>query len=215
MNTNSNAGGIAALIQAACYLLGFAMLATVMNPGDTQGWSQVQKLAFILDRQALFQSWNILIYVVFGVALVVLSVTLHQLLEEGSIRLMSIATPFGLIWAGLVIASGMVASVGVSAMADMFTRSPEQAAAAWLVIGVIQDGLGGGVEVVGGIWVLLVSIAALRSSVLPAAINWLGIVVGVAGIATVVPALTVLGAVFGLSQIIWFVAVGIALLRHG
>ena len=214
MNYGAKAGGIAALLQALCYVCGFAMLATVMNPGSIEGWSQVQKLEFILEREAVFQFWNIIIYVVFGAALVVLTVILHRFLEGSSSLLMSIATPFGLIWSGLVIASGMVASIGVSAMSETYARNPEEAANSWSIIGTIQDGLGGGVEVVGGIWVLLVSISSILSGTLfPKALNWIGLVVGIAGIATVVPALSGLGAVFGLTQIIWFVGVGAVLLR--
>ena len=214
MNSGAKAGGIAALLQAFCYVCGFAMLATVMNPGSIEGWSQVQKLEFILEREAVFQFWNIIIYVIFGVALVVLVVILHRLLEGSSSLLMSIATPFGLIWSGLVIASGMVASIGVSAISETYARNAEEAANSWSIIGTIQDGLGGGVEVVGGIWVLLVSISSILSgTLLPKALNWIGLVVGIAGIATVVPALSDLGAVFGLTQIIWFVGVGVVLLR--
>ncbi|MEL7451327.1 MAG: hypothetical protein AAFN78_19090 [Pseudomonadota bacterium] len=154
MNTGAKFGGIAALVQALCYLFGFAMLATVMNPGSTEGWSQVQRLEFILERAALFQAWNIVIYVVFGVALVVLAVVLHRLLAPASSLLMAIATPFGLIWSGLVIASGMVANVGLANVAAIYARDAAEAASTWATIGTVQDGLGGGVEIVGGLWVL-------------------------------------------------------------
>lgn len=216
MRADKNAGGFAALTQAACYVFGFAMLATVMNPGDVEGWSQLQKLEFVLERQALFQIWNVVIYVVFGVALVTLAAVLHRLLEQPGSLVMSIATPFGFIWAGLVIASGMVASVGLSAVSDAYSRSAEEAAQLWSSIGAVQDGLGGGVEIVGGIWVLLLSASSLRSRrLLPKVLNWIGMVVGVAGIATIIPALSGLGAVFGLTQIVWFVGVGAVLLRAG
>lgn len=36
MRAVTTAAGFAALIRAACHVSGFAMLATVMNPGDTQ-----------------------------------------------------------------------------------------------------------------------------------------------------------------------------------
>lgn len=214
MNSAAKSGGIASLIQALCYICGFAMLATAMNPGDAEGWTQIQKLEFILEREALFQLWNIIIYVVFGIALVVLAVVLHRLLEGPSSLLMAIATPFGLIWAGLVIASGMVASVGLSEMAELFARNPAEATSSWFIIGTVQDGLGGGVEIIGGLWVLLVSVSSLRSRVLlPTPVNLVGLVVGIAGIVTIVPALSSLGTVFGLAQIIWFIAVGVVLLR--
>ena len=127
---------------------------------------------------------------------------------------MAVATPFGLIWSGLVIASGMVANVGLSAISETYSRSAEEAANAWAIIGTVQDGIGGGVELVGGIWVLLVSVSSMISGeILPKWLNWVGFIVGAAGIATIVPTLSELGAVFGLTQIIWFVGIGVVLLR--
>lgn len=80
----------------------------------------------------------------------------------------------------------------------------------------MTDGLGGGNEIVGGIWLLLVSWAALQIGGLPKTLNYLGVVVSVAGILTVVPALGKIGgAVFGLGLIVWFVWLGIVMLRPG
>ncbi len=214
MKLEMRIGGVAAIIQALCYVLGFALLATSMNPGSTEGWTQVQKLEFILERESLFVFWNIVIYVVFGAALVVLAVVLHRLLQPTASLGVSIGTPFGLIWAGLVIASGMLASVGLAWVSNAYEAGAEAAAQTWTVIGIVQDGIGGGVEVVGGLWVLCISVAALRSrAFLPKPINLLGLVVGACGVITIVPALKELGAIFGLLQIVWFVGVGCVLLR--
>ena len=207
------AGGIAALVEAFAYIAGFTIMATLLNPGDTQGWTPDQKLSFALERQSTFQALTILIYVVFGIALVFLAVALHERLSSRSSDLMKIATPFGLIWAGLVIASGMVGSVGLEAVAALHAQDAAHAASVWTAIGAIQDGLGGGVEIVGGVWVLLISIASLRSSALPAALSYLGFIVGAAGILTVIPSLAELGTVFGLGQIIWFAWLGIIMIR--
>ncbi len=206
------AGGVAALLQALTYVVGFAAIATVLDPGSTE-WSNVQKLEYTLNRKWLFQLWTLFIYVVFGIALVVLSVALHDRLRLPSPALTQIATTFGLIWVGLVIASGMVASVGLETVDALHARDSAQAASAWVVISAIQNGLGGGVEIVGGLWVLLISAAALRGSQFPKALNYLGIAIGIAGALTLLPPLADLGAVFGLGQIIWFAWLGLLLLR--
>ncbi len=209
-------GGYAALLQACCYVFGFVLLVTVMNPGDTAGWTSVQKLEFVLQREALFQLWNLVIYVVFGAALVVLTTVLHRALEQTGSLWMPTATPFGFIWAGLVVASGMIASVGLSEVSSLYASDPREAARLWSTLSVVQRGLGGGVEFVGGVWVLLVSVASLRARRLfSKALNGIGIIVGLAGIATVVPPWSGLGAVFGLAQIVWFIGVGVVLLRAG
>lgn len=62
--------------------------------------------------------------------------------------------------------------------------------------------------------VLLVRWAAVWTGTLPGVLNYLGLVLGVTGILhTAVPALEVLGAVFGLGLIVWFVWLGIVILR--
>jgi hypothetical protein len=68
-------------------------------------------------------------------------------------------------------------------------------------------------EILGGLFTLLVSLAALRAGALPKGLNILGLLVGAFGIISIFPGLTDLTGVFGLSQIIWFVWLGIVLLR--
>lgn len=212
--TLGKAGGIAAWIQAFAYITGFVLLATVLNPGDTRDWSVARKLEFLLAHKALFQAWSLFIYVAFGVALVVLAIAVHERLKSRSPALLQVATAFGLIWAGLVVASGMVSSVGLEAMQPLHARDAAMAASAWVAIGAVQDGLGGGVEIVGGLWMLLVAFAALSSGSLPKGLNYLGIATGLAGLLTVVPPLADLGAVFGVGQIFWFGWIGTVLLRQ-
>jgi hypothetical protein len=207
------AGGIAALFEALAYVIGFAVMATLLNPGNTEGWTPSQKLSFYLEQQSIFQALMILIYVAFGIALVFLAVALHERLSATSLGLMKVATPFGLIWAGLVISSGMVGIVGLEAVAALHAQDSAQAASAWTAIGAIQGGLGGGVEIVGGVWVVLISAATWRSIELPRSLVYLGLFVGAAGILTVVPPLGELGAIFGLGQIAWFTWLGIIMLR--
>jgi hypothetical protein len=207
-------GGIAALFEALTYIVGFGVMATLLNPGNSEDWSAAQKLAFVLERKAVFQTWTIFIYVAFGIALVVLTVALHDRLKDKTHDFMRIATPFGFIWAGLVIASGMVASVGLEVVAAIHSRDVAQATSTWVTIAAIQNGLGGGVEIVGGVWTLLVSAASFQSAAFPKALGYLGIVVGLSGVLTVVPMLKDLAIVFGITQILWFAGIGIVMLRR-
>lgn len=55
---------------------------------------------------------------------------------------------------------------------------------------------------------------ALRARELPRVLNYLGVVIGVAGILSVVLALPALTAVYGLGLIIWLVWLGIIMLRR-
>ena len=213
MRTLQKAGGIAALIESGTFIFGFALLATVLGPlfqGDLDGTETVR---FLAAHETLYYVWNLVIYVLFGAMLVVLSLSLQERLKEPSRALMPIATAFGLIWAGLVIASGMVANVGAATVIEIAARDPAEAATVWAAVDTVSDGLGGGNEIVGGIWVSLVSLVGLQGGRLPRFLNYVGLLSGVAGIVTVVPALTDLGAVFGVGLIVWFIWAGITLLR--
>ncbi len=76
------------------------------------------------------------------------------------------------------------------------------------------DGLGGGNEILGGIWVLMISWVAIRTSELSRVLNYLGLLVGIAGILSALPGFGDAGLLFGLLQIPWFIWLGIILMRN-
>jgi len=151
-----------------------------------------------------------LIYILFGILLSVLVLALHQRLQSKSPTITRLATIFGVIWVALVIACGMIENIGLAAVIKLAIEQPEQAMETWFTISIITEGLGGGNEVVGGIWVLLVSIASFKTRCLPNLLTFFGMGVGIAGITTIYPA-DVLTEIFGLSQIVWFIWIGIAM----
>jgi len=52
----------------------------------------------------------------------------------------------------------------------------------------------------------------LRSGKLSKPLNWLGFLIGIAGVFSIVPAWNVFVDIFGLSQIVWFIWVGAVML---
>lgn len=214
INNLQKTGGVAAFIEGLIYIIGFTVMFTLLTPDNAANLNSAQKLAFLIERQTIFQTLHFLIYIVFGVFLVILTVALHERLKAGVSAWMQVASAFGLIWAGLVISSGMVANIGLDAVAAIYAKDPMQATSLWLAVSTVQNGLGGGVELVGGLWVLLLSWAALRKNALPKSLNVIGLQVGVAGILTVIPGLRDLGAIFGLGQIVWFFFLGAVMLRE-
>ena len=205
-------GGIAALTEAAIYVAGIAYFLVVLDYANVTAPRQQVEL-FVANQTSLYAMY-LLIYVVFGVVLVALVLSLHARLKSDAPMLMGATTAFGLIWAGLVIASGMVANIATGVVVDLYGTDPTQAATVWLAVSPVIDGLGGGNEIVGGIWTLLVSVVALRARALHRALNYVGLVVGTAGILSAIPALgEVGGGIFGLTQIVWFIGLGILLLR--
>jgi hypothetical protein len=207
-------GGVAALVAAATFVFGFVLFATVLSDYTTGDPTPAESVAFVVDHEAVLYLWNAVIFILFGVVLVPLVLALHELVRAGAPVLASAAAAFGIIWAGLVIAAGMIGNIGLATVADLQETDPTQAQTVWSALDSAQNGLGGGNEIVGGLWVLLVSWAALQTGVLPTALNYVGIAAGAAGIVTIVPALEAVGAVFGLGLIVWFVWAGVVLFRR-
>lgn len=206
-------GGFAALYLAAAYLIGMALFLVVLDtPSITD---PAQKVALLVKMQTVVFSTNLLMYVFFGVVLIVLALALHDRIKSGAPAIMQVATAIGVIWAGSLIASGMVANAGIAPVVALHATDPAQAALSWQAIETVANGLGNGNgEILGGLWALLVSLAALRAGGLPRGLNLLGLLVGAVGIVSLIPGLTsLLTGVFGLSQIIWYVWLGIVLLR--
>ena len=203
------AGAYAALAQALLYVIAFAVMAA-FQPADAASWTAAQKLSYTLAHGNLAQFWALLYYAS-GIALIVLTAGLHEQLHKQAPVLMPITTPFGYIWGGFLMASGMVSQIGFATVTRLHAENADQALTVWATIKTVQDALGGGVELLGGVWVLLLSAAMFRYS---SALAMLGGIVGVAGVLTTVPSLDVMKAIFGISQIVWFAWLGVWLVRR-
>lgn len=215
MSSLQRMGGVAALVEAATFVVGFAVFLAVLLPAGylEADLDPSQKAAILADNQTIVSISYLTSYVVFGIFLVVLALALYERLKAAAFATAQTATAFALIWAGLVIASGMTANIGIGRVVDLYGSNPAQAGSAWVALDFVVNGLGGEMEIVGGLWVLLISWAALRAGGLPKAVNYLGVVIGVSGLLTMVGALRVLGPVFGLGLVVWFTWLGITMLR--
>jgi len=207
-------GGGASLIAAATFIFGFVLFATALADFTTGDPTPAESVAFLVDNQGVLQLWNAVIYVLFGIVLIPLALALYHHLKAASPIPTQVATVFALVWSGLVLATGMVANIAIATVADLHDANPGQAEPVWSALESVQNGLGGGNEIVGGLWVVLISMAALQAGALVRPMNYFGIVAGIAGIVTIVPVLEPVGAVFGIGLIIWFIWLGIVLIRH-
>jgi hypothetical protein len=206
-------GGIAALYAGAAYVVGMVGFLLVVDVSSVV--DPVQKVALMVDNQAFLYIMYLIIYVVWGVFMVVLALALYERLKAGSPAIVQTATVFGMMWACVIIAAGTIHNNGMENVVDLYGKDPAQAATVWLAIDSVFGGLGGSTELLGGIWILLLSWAALRAGGLPRVLNYLGVAVGVAGIISIVPALAELFIyIFALGQIVWFIWLGIVMLRR-
>jgi Domain of unknown function (DUF4386) len=209
MKTLQKFGGFAALYAGIAYIVGMIGFLLVV------GWPEdpVQQVNVLVNHQGAQHILYLIVYQIWAVVLVVLTLALYERFKASSPAMMQIVTAIGIIWATLVIASGMIFNIGMETVVNLYGKDPAQATTVWLVIASVCDGIGGGNEIVGGLWMLLISWVALQAGGLPKALNVLGVVVGAAGILSALPGLGDVGLIFGLVQIVWFIWLGIVLLR--
>jgi hypothetical protein len=205
-------GGLAALYLALAYVVAmpyfliFVKYPSVVDP--------VEKVALLVGNHDSMRVMYLISYIIFGIVLAVLALAIYARLRDGAPIFAQAATAVGILWAFVLVASGMIFNAGMAAVVGLHGTSPAQAVSAWQAIEPVAQGLGGsGGELLGGLWVLLVSVAALRTGRLPKVVNWLGVAIGTAGVVSIVPALKDLAYGFGLLQIVWFVGLGIVMLR--
>lgn len=212
MNNLQRMGGFAALYMAVAYIVAIPYFLVLVNYPNVV--NPLEKVMLLRDNYASMYAMHVIVYEMVGIGLVVLGLAFYHRLKEGMPTIAQIATAIGLIWACLLLASSMVFNYGMGTVVGLYTADPTQAVLIWQVIELVAQGLGGaGGELLGGLWILLVSWAALRTEVLPKALNWLGLLVAAAGLLSMIPALRDSAIVFGLLQIVWFAWVGMVLLR--
>ncbi len=206
-------GGVAALYEAAAYLI--ALVGYLLVVGTMDVVDPVEKVSTLVNNKAFLYILNLIAYIFWGFFQIALALALYERLKAGSPALVQTATGIGLVWACVIIASGMISNVGMATVVDLYAKDPQHAATVWLAIESVANGLSGaGGETLGGTWVLLSSLVALRVGELPKALNYFGVVLGLAGLLSTVPSLFMpVVFVFALGKIVWLIGLGIVMLR--
>jgi hypothetical protein len=205
-------GGLGALYLAAAYIVAMSYFLVVVKYTDVV--DPVEKVSSIVANHSSLLVINLVTYEVFGIVLAILALSLHARLRRGAPVLSQAGAVVGCIWATMLVASGLVNNAGGAAVVALQATNPAQAVSVWQAVEPVADGLGSaGGELLGGLWVVLVSVAGLRAAAFPKAMSWFGLAVGAAGVVSVVPGLAAGAYVFGLLQIVWFAWLGIALIR--
>jgi hypothetical protein len=214
MKTLHTFGGIGALICAATYLLAMGLAATLLTPMFDNALPYNQFIAFYLPHQSLVFVWHFSMYLVNGTFLALLTLALYQHLKTNAPALSLVSACFGLLWTGMVFASGFISLYGWDIIGKLAATSPSEAATLRLVVYNISTGIDTSDRFLGCLWVLLASCAALRTKQLAKPLNYWGLVIGTAGIlSSCIPGLATLGIAFGLGVIVWWIWLGIVLLR--
>ena len=197
--------GYALVMQALIYISAFVFYDAFWHyPSDA---ADVEKLAFLQQNISTIIVADLLLYLLFGALLTIIVIAAHARFIHSTPYLIQFASVFGIIWVAFVFAAGMIDSIGIQAVVKQ-QDDPASAMALLKVVLTVVDSIGGGNEIVGGIWVSALSLAALKAKHFPRRLNYFGLLVGTAGILTTYPD-DVITQVFGISQIIWFAWLGI------
>jgi hypothetical protein len=208
-------GGISALVCAGTYILAMALLTTVLTPMADESLPFDQFIAFFLPNQTLIFIWHFSMYLVNGAFLALLILALYQHLKTDAPALALASTYFGLLWTGLIFADGFITLNGWEMVGRLASTDPAQAASLRLVVDTVTIGLDHSDRFLGCLWILLTSWAAIQTGQLSRLLNFLGLALGIAGIvSSVAPALNALGYAFGVGVIVWWIWLGIVLLRN-
>ena len=210
--THITPASAAAFYLALAYLAGMTYFLLVVDYPSIS--DPLDKVALFAQHLRGLQLTYLAIYVVFGLALIALTVALHDRLAAAAPRTMRAASTVAFVWAGVLIAGGMATNLGMETVVALHADDPAQAGTVWIAIEALTSGMtGANGELLGGLWTLLVSLVAHRARALPKTVVALGLLAGTAGIASTVPGLAVLVGVFALAQLAWFVGLGVALRR--
>ena len=192
-------GGIAALGHTAALMVGMVLSFTLMFPLLDAAPDQAQK--FLAGHQILAQLWKLIVDWGSAITLVIMLLALYERFKPAAPALMQAAVVFGFLWAGLTISTTNLTLHNFGVVANLYGSIPAQAAA-WTAL-------------VRSLWVLPLSLAAVRTGGLTKAPGHLGVFLGIAGSLTLIPALAeTMFMIFGPGMMVWSAWVGIIMLCH-
>ena len=121
--------GYASIAEGIIYMLAFLYFGALWE--YPYGGDPSQIVSFLSDNQLSFSIITFLMYILFGCLLAVLVVGIYPRLKDKCSVLIQVATLFGAIWVGLVIASGMISNIGLASALNIASDNPEKALEVW------------------------------------------------------------------------------------
>lgn len=211
MNSLRMAGATSALLMAFIYLLGFAIFFLALDPG--RDLTRDESIQFLNENRLIVLPTMFVLYVLAGFNLLILVQSLAGEVKDRVPWQSQTALIIGSIWCVMVIVAGFVYLTGMQAVFSLYPENAEQALALALMVNTVFESLGGGNELIGGVWTVLISCLLLNVTPDYKILHFFGIVVGIAGVVSIVPILAEAATLFGLGQIFWFIGLGVRFLK--
>ena len=203
MKNFQKVGGFSAFYMGVSYIVGIIIFLVVLDYPSIE--SSEDKMIFIKDNHSMMFLTNLLLFVYFGIFLCIFTLALYERLKIDDPLTIQLATLLGIIWAIVLIASGVISNACMEPAIDLYKTDPNQATLFWLKIETISGALGGSNgEFLGGLFTIFVSLSVYKGARLPKGLSYFGFFIGTVGLISTIPGLEDLGGVFGITQIIWF-----------
>lgn len=165
--------------------------------------SASEQIAIISSNPVLVHITTLHIYVIFSFAIILLTSYLYLKLKNEKPVLSLISLITGVIWATILIASGFITMAVTSLL--MNGTPANELVSAWQAVDIISNALGGGNELIGGVFTGLASLAMYKARFSSMATSILGALVFIGGTISALPYLADIGiGIFVISQILWF-----------
>jgi hypothetical protein len=214
MKSLQKPGGIAAIVAAATYLFAMGLAVSVLKPMADPSLGFQDSMTFLMANKPLVLVWHFSMYLINGCCLVVLVLAVHERLKKSSPRIAMVASAFGLIWTAFVFLSGFIMNYGTDVLITLYGKSQAQAEALKNALDTITIGIDSSDKFLGCLWIGLASLAAFKPRAFPKTFSIFGLAISAAGlIGTTIPSLVSLSYLFGVGAILWWLAVGIYMLR--
>lgn len=203
--------GAAFIGMALCYITLFVIYGAVLStPADA---STADKIGYIIEHKALFNFTYVLGYVLFACLLCFCVYVIGSLFQPVSKTAMAMATLFGYFWVVVLLCTGMIGISSHELLASYSTVNPAAADVIYHARALLTESLGGGIEFIGGVWLLIIGVIGWRHGVLSKSLSAFTVVKGAIGVLTLICADSILRDLFGITGIVWFIWMGVVLIR--
>lgn len=206
---NANASGVwtvrySLFAMALSYIVLFVIYGALL-PAPVSNTLQ-DKVGFILEHQGMLKISFLVGYVGFGCLLTAVSIGFYRTCEPKQMSLNTHVLIWGLFWALLLIATGLIGLTNISLLSAKIVIDDWDAASSLFYSGaLLEQALGGGIEFVGGVWVLLIGLVVWQQRVSGMLFPVFSGLKGTIGVLTIISSESVLRDLFGITGIIWFI----------
>jgi hypothetical protein len=203
--------GVAFIGMALCYITLFVIYGAVLSTPSEGGTAA--KIAYLIANKAMFNFTYILGYVFFACLLCFCVYVTGRLSQKVSPAATAMTTLFGYFWVVVLLSTGMIGISSNELLANYSISNPAAADVIYYARILMTESLGGGIEFIGGVWLLLLGAISWRHELLSKYLTAFTLVKGAIGVATLFSAETLLRDLFGVTGILWFIWMGIALIK--